>query len=113
MYIVWLVSYKILPGGVKGEYRCMPKAHVCVSAPAKVSMKLWAYLRTRIVVSPLSLLCYCTIYPIIAIEVIMTSYNLRRGTLRGDPSAPPPLPLYDTLTSTYEAEKEEHPFSSF
>ena len=52
-----------------------------------------------------AVLCYCVVYPIVAVETIMTSNFWGRGgggggTL-GNPSTPhpPPPPLYETLNS--------------
>ena len=52
-----------------------------VGAPArvlKILMKFWTYLRTRIKgfsynAINYAVLCYCVVYPIVAVEAIMTS----------------------------------------
>ena len=48
-------------------------------APARVLMKFWTYLRTRITrfsyntAYSYAVLYYCVVYPIVAVEAIMTS----------------------------------------
>ena len=42
------VLYRIFPGKKQGaECRCVQRANARISAPARILMKFWMYLRTR------------------------------------------------------------------